>query len=205
MKRRGKIVIISSPSGGGKTSICRKLLSPSRRRKNWRFSISYTTREKRPGEQNGREYFFVSNREFASLVKRNFFAEHCRVHLYRYGTPRDQLDRVVRTGGVMVLDVDVQGAFKLRRAYPEAMTIFVLPPSIAALRKRLKKRGTETREQLKVRFENARKEMRLYGRFDYVVINEELDTAVKDVLSIIDSHYCRTDKLRPEQIARIIR
>ena len=205
MKRPGKTVIISSPSGGGKTSICRKLLSPKRRSENWRFSISYTTRKKRPGERNGREYFFVSDQEFAALVKRDFFAEHCRVHLYRYGTPRDQLERVARTGGVMVLDVDVQGAFKLRRAYPEAMTIFILPPSITALRKRLKKRGTETREQLKVRFENARKEMKLYRKFDYVVINEELDAAVKEVLSIIDSHHCRTDKLRAEQIARIIR
>ena len=205
MKRPGKIVIISSPSGGGKTSICRKLLSPGRRKANWRFSISYTTRKKRPGERNGREYFFVSDKKFAALAKRDFFAEHCRVHLYRYGTPRDQLDRVIRSGGVMVLDVDVQGAFKLRRAYPEAVTIFILPPSITALRKRLKKRGTETQEQLKVRFDNARKEMRLYKKFDYVVINEELDTAVKEVLSIIDSYHCRTDKLRAEQIGRIIR
>lgn len=199
----GRIVIISSPSGGGKTSICRRLLTPTRKRQGWTFSISYTTRGKRKGEQQGREYCFVPEADFDRLVARDYFAEHFRVHLYKYGTPRRPLEKVLQSGGVMLLDVDVQGAKKLRKEYPQAITIFVLPPSQAALRQRLKRRGTETKEQLKIRFENARKEMKLYRKFEYVVINKELNDAVRQVLAIIEAHPCRLDNFNPEQITRI--
>ena len=200
----GKIVVISSPSGGGKTSICRKLLSPARKRRGWQFSISYTTRQKRPGERNGREYWFVSEARFKELIKANFFAEHFKVHLYRYGTPRGPLEQAVRQGGVIILDVDVQGAFRLKKVYPEAVTIFILPPSVRELRRRLIRRGTETPDQRRVRFENARKEMRLYRRFEYCVINEDLNTAVGEVLSIIDCHHCRSEHIRPEHIKKLL-
>ncbi len=203
-KEKGTILIISSPSGGGKTSICRKLLTPSRKRRGWRFSISYTTREKRPGERNGREYYFVSPEEFRRLVKKGFFAEHCEVHRYYYGTPKKPLEEVIKKGGVMVLDVDVQGAFKLKKAYPHAITVFILPPSVAALRRRLKRRGTETKEQLKIRFENARREMKLFHKFEYVIINDELNTAVKQVLAVMESHHCRVENLDMEQIRKIV-
>ncbi|MFQ6007338.1 MAG: guanylate kinase [Candidatus Zixiibacteriota bacterium] len=202
--KRGTIVIISSPSGGGKTSICRRLLTPSRKRQGWQFSVSFTTRQRRPGEKNGREYFFVSEDKFNLLSRRGFFAEHCQVHLYYYGTPRKPLENVLKKGGVMLLDVDVQGALKLKREYPHAITVFVLPPSVAALRKRLKKRGTESVEQLKVRFENAKKEMKLYRRFEYAVINDDLRTAVRQVACIICSHHCRTEHLDQEQIKKIL-
>lgn len=200
----GKIVVISSPSGGGKTSICRKLLSPGRRRQGWQFSVSYTTRQKRPGEKNGREYFFVSDEEFAQLTRSGFFAEHFAVHLYQYGTPRKPLDKVIKEGGVMILDVDVRGALRIKREYPQAITIFILPPSIPKLRKRLIRRGTETKEQLKVRFENAKREMGSYSEFQYSVINQELDVAVNEVLSIINSHHCRTENLDAEQISKML-
>jgi len=199
----GRVVIISSPSGGGKSSICRRLLSRKRRNDGWQFSVSYTTRSRRPGERNGREYFFVSEDEFQQLVKKNFFAEHFPVHLYHYGTPRKPLDNVRHNGGVMLLDVDVQGAFRLKKEYPDAITIFVLPPSITELRRRLKRRGTETREQLQVRFENAKREMRLYGRFEYAVVNQDLDLATRQVLCIIEAHFCRTERLKGEQIKKI--
>ena len=202
-KKPGTIVVISSPSGGGKTSICRKLLSPSRKRRGWKFSISYTTREKRIGERNGREYHFVSEDEFKKLAAKDYFAEHFKVHLYRYGTPRKPLEKVIRDGGVVILDVDVQGAFRIKKAYPEAITIFVLPPSISVLKKRLIRRGTETVQQRRIRFENARKEMKLFSRFEYCVINQDLNTAVKEVLSIINCHHCRTEHIRPEQIKRL--
>jgi guanylate kinase len=104
----------------------------------------------------------------------------------------------------MLLDVDVNGAFRLRKEFSDAITIFILPPSIAELRRRLRKRGTETQEQLRVRFENARREMRLYRKFDYVVVNQDLDEAVQDVLSIVRSHHCLTNTLPSEQIRRII-
>jgi guanylate kinase len=205
MKRTkpGQIVIISSPSGGGKTSICRRLLSPARKRQGWRFSVSYTTREKRRGEKDGLAYYFVSEQKFDRLAQSGFFAEHCHVHLYRYGTPRRPLEQIIKQGGMMVLDVDVQGALKLRKVYPQAITIFVLPPSVAALRGRLKRRGTESKEQLKVRFQNARREMKLFRKFEYVVINDDLNIAVREVLSVINSHPCRTENLSKEQIATI--
>jgi len=205
LSKPGKIVIISSPSGGGKTSICRKLLSPARRRKGWTFSISYTTRSRRYGERDGREYCFVEDRKFDSLVRQGFFAEHFKVHLYKYGTPRGPLERVRRNGGVMILDVDVQGARRLHREYPDAISIFVLPPSITALRHRLKQRGTETREHLAVRLKNAIKEMRSFRAFgfDYVVINKELNLAVRQVLDIISADQHRVEKVDPEQIRRI--
>ncbi len=203
LEKPGKIVIISSPSGGGKTSICRKLLSPMRKKRGWQFSISYTTRCKRIGERNGREYHFASDTEFRSLVRRGFFAEHFKVHLYHYGTPRKPLQQVLSRGGVMILDVDVQGAIRLKKEYPEAITIFILPPSTAALRRRLRKRGTETKEQLRVRFENAKNEMKLFRKFEYAVVNEDLSTAVKQVLSIIEAHPCRVDNFAQEQIRKI--
>ncbi len=136
-------------------------------------------------------------------MKANFFAEHFKVHLYRYGTPRKPMEKVLKGGGVMILDVDVQGAFRLKKEYPEAITIFILPPSIAELRKRLIRRGTETKEQRRVRFENAKREIKLYRKFEYSVFNEDLDTAVKEVLSIINCHHCRTEKVRQEQIKKL--
>ncbi|MBD3257012.1 guanylate kinase [candidate division GN15 bacterium] len=203
--RPGKILIISSPSGGGKTSICRKLLSRSRREAGWQFSISYTTRKPRVGERNGRSYYFVSDDKFDQLVKQDFFAEHFKVHLYKYGTPRKPLEAVRQRGGVMVLDVDVQGARRLRKEYPHAISIFVLPPSRQELVRRLKQRGTESPEQLKIRIDNALHEMQTFRRygFDYVVVNQELKEAVKDVLHIVEAHPHRVELLDPELLQRI--
>lgn len=203
------MVIISSPSGGGKSSICRRLLSPSRRKAGWRFSVSYTTRAMRKGERNGREYVFVTEQEFDRLVQQDFFAEHFQVHLYKYGTPRKPIEKLRKSGGVMLFDVDVQGARRLHQEYPDAVTIFVLPPSISALRGRLRRRGTETPLQLKLRFENAKKEMqavlcdRTYA-FDYVVINDVLSDAVSDVLAIIRAHRCRFEQIPVEQSSRLL-
>ena len=204
----GKIVIISSPSGGGKTSICQGLLTEERKSQGWGFSISCTTRPKREGEQHGREYFFVTEEEFDKKAEAGFFAEHFPVHLYKYGTPKEQLDQVVEEGGVILLDVDVQGAAKIRRKYPDAISIFVLPPSKESLKERLQRRGTETPEQLDVRYNTARQEMNEYCNFEYTVINEKLESAISDVLSIISgqpgSNKSRTENINKEQINTII-
>ena len=186
MTSKGKIVIISSPSGGGKTSICQKLLSDDRKANGWQFSISDTTRKMRPGEQDGREYNFLTEDEFKKNVEENHYAEHFQVHLYNYGTPKGPLETVLQNGGVMLLDVDVQGAIKLKSEYKEAITIFIMPPSNEELQKRLRQRGTETEEQLAVRFENAKQEMELHTYFEHKVINKELLTAVNEVLTIIE-------------------
>lgn len=184
LAKKGKIVIISSPSGGGKTTICRELI---RKNKSWRFSVSYTTREKRKGEIHGRQYYFVDRQEFTKLRKKDYFAESARVHLYYYGTPRKQLEQVVRKGGVMILDVDVKGAASIKKKYPEALSIFIRPPSIRELKKRLKRRGTETKEQLEVRLQNAIKENEKYNRFDYIIVNKDINEAVSAADYIIKS------------------
>lgn len=188
---KGKIVIISSPSGGGKTSICRELLSEERQADGWNFSISDTTRQMRQGEQDGREYNFISEIEFVKRIAENSYAEYFKVHLYSYGTPREPLETVLHNGGVMLLDVDVQGAEKLKEVYPEAITIFIMPPSVEVLQSRLRQRGTETEEQLQIRFENAKQEMELHTKFDHKVVNEELIPAVEEVLGIIESKEVR--------------
>lgn len=202
----GKIVIISSPSGGGKTTICRALLRPERLESGWRFSVSYTTRPPRTGELNGREYYFVTDREFDALTARGFFAEHFQVHKFKYGTPRGPLDEIRQDGGVMVLDVDVNGAKALKQEFPDAITIFILPPSIEALRERLNSRGTETSEQLEVRFDNAIREMNSFRDFgfDYVVVNRDLSIAVEEVESVIIAHHCRIEHFPPEQLKEIL-
>ncbi len=203
LREKGKIIIISSPSGGGKSSICRELLA-KHKKDGWRFSISHTTRPPRANEKDGREYFFVSGSEFANMQKRGEFAESCIVHKYRYGTPRRPLDETLRKGGVIILDIDVKGAFKLKRMYSEAALAFILPPSRHELKRRLKQRGTEDDKQLQIRLTRALDEMRLYKRFEYVIINEVLDIAVREVEMIIESLHCRRKNLNEEQIARII-
>jgi guanylate kinase len=138
-------------------------------------------------------------------VRTGFFAEHFKVHLYEYGTPRKPIEAVLQRGGVMLLDVDVQGGRRLKQEYPDAISIFVLPPSQAELRRRLQRRGTETTEQLKVRLGNALREMRTFRQhgFDYVVINKEVKSAVRKVLSIVDAHPLRIDRVDPEQVRKI--
>jgi len=202
-KSRGKIIIISSPSGGGKSSICRNLLD---RNKNdaWRFSVSYTTRPQRPNEKHGREYYFVDYAEFVRLREKGEFAESCQVHRHYYGTPRGPIEKVLESGGVMLFDVDVKGAKKLKDQYKEAATIFILPPSKAELKRRLKKRGTEDDKHLKIRLDRALSEMKLFRRFEYVVVNKDLDTAVNEVEMIVKSLHCRQANLNLEQINRVI-
>lgn len=175
VRERGKIVILSSPSGGGKTTICLRLLQTN---PTWRFSVSYTTRPMRAGEIDGREYCFVDPARFRALQRSGFFAETARVHLHYYGTPKRPLDAVARKGGVILLDIDVKGAARIKKKYPQALALFILPPSKTELRRRLKRRGTETRAQLTVRLHNAITEMDQYHRFDYIIINKELNEAV---------------------------
>jgi len=200
---KGKIVIISSPSGGGKSSICRKLLK-DHKKDNWQFSVSTTTRPARKNETDGIEYNFVSHADFLKLKKKNEFAESCQVHRYYYGTSRKPLDKILKKGGVMLLDVDVKGAKKLKEQFPDAVTIFILPPSKAELTKRLKRRGTEDNTHLKIRRKRALSEMKLFRRFEYVVINKDLKSAVDEVDMIIKSLHCRQRNLNLEQINRIV-
>ncbi|HSG99191.1 MAG TPA: guanylate kinase [candidate division Zixibacteria bacterium] len=199
----GKIVIVSSPSGGGKTSITQRLLK-KHKQDDWRFSVSVTTRPIRGNERDGREYHFRTSSEFAQMRAAGKFAESCRVHRYLYGTLKSELERTIKSGGVILLDIDVKGAAKIKRAYPQAVSIFILPPSKVELRRRLKARGTETKAQLRTRLENSLAEMKEYRRFDYTVVNDRLDVAAHTVECIIESSHALKKYLDTERIERII-
>ncbi len=180
----GKIIIISSPSGGGKTTICREL---RKRDRSWKFSISCTTRPMREGEVDGREYYFISQKEFLKRRRGGFFAESARVHLHYYGTPKKPLEKAIAEDDIILLDVDVKGAASIKKKYPQSLSIFILPPSEAELKRRLKRRGTETREQVRLRLQNAIAEMKKFNRFDYVIINKDINEAVSAADHMIKS------------------
>ena len=186
-------LILSAPSGAGKTSIARALLA---RRKDVGYSISCTTRAPRTGETPGRDYHFLTTEEFLARQARGDFAESAQVHGNLYGTLRSEVDRVLGTGRHVVMDIDVQGAAQFRRAYPDSVAIFILPPSAEVMLERLRARGTENRAELAKRMISALEELRSVAEYHYVVINDVIDDAVGRVCAILDAETMRRDRLR---------
>ncbi|NIM03197.1 guanylate kinase [bacterium] len=182
MTEPGLLIIISAPSGTGKSTLCRKLISnfPSAR-----YSVSLTTRAPRRGEVQGKDYFFVSKNEFKQKIKRDELAEWALVHGHYYGTPKDFLKRNLLRGKDVVLDIDVRGAMKLKKKYPQAIFIFLAPPSFSELERRIKWRKRNSEATIKKRLTNARWEMGRIGSYDYLVINDRLVDAFTQVKSII--------------------
>lgn len=180
--RRGKLFVIAAPSGAGKTSLVKALLE---RMPELHVSISHTTRNKRPTEVAGREYYFVSVPEFERLVERNEFLEHARVFDNYYGTAREPVEAQLARSNDVVLEIDWQGAQQVRSAMPEAKTIFVLPPSRRALEERLRKRATDSNEVIERRLRDAVSDMTHWREFDYVVVNDAFEHAVSDLMRII--------------------
>lgn len=179
----GLLVVISGPSGVGKGAISRALLE---RESNMRFSISVTTRERRPNEREGVNYFFRTPEQFDAMVREEAFLEYTRVFgADWYGTPRAFVERQTGEGRDVILEIDVIGAQNVKRLYPEAVTVFIAPPSLTELRNRLTRRGTETREALERRFETAREELRILTHYDYLVVNDVLEQAIREVQAII--------------------
>jgi len=180
------LVVLSSPSGGGKTSVIRRLLESGDPR--YQHSVSATTRPRRPGEINGVDYRFVDSREFQELIDRDGLVEHEQVHDWWYGTPKEPLQRWLAEGRIVLLDLDVKGAGSIRRHFPDqSLLIFVLPPSLAALRQRLMKRGTETEEQIDRRLQRTVMEMEWSRAFDHIVINDDLDRVTGEVKDLIEA------------------
>jgi guanylate kinase len=178
--------VFSSPSGAGKTTIINRI---RHRYPNLAYSISATTRAPRPGEEDGRDYFFYSRKKFEAGIAENQFIEWAQVHDNYYGTPRFQIDESISRGIPILLDIDVQGKIQLDRLYPENTSIFIEPPNFTELERRLRQRSTEDEESLKVRLENARLETetaRHRGRYTYYIVNDVLDEAVEKVLNILD-------------------
>jgi guanylate kinase len=180
--RRGKLFVIAAPSGAGKTSLVKALLE---RMPELHVSVSHTTRNKRPTEQHGREYYFVSVSEFESLVEKNEFLEHARVFDNYYGTGRRPVEEQLAKGHDVVLEIDWQGARQVRKALPECKTIFILPPSRQALEERLRNRATDSNEVIERRLRDAVGDMTHSREFDYVVVNDDFEHAVSDLMRIV--------------------
>jgi guanylate kinase len=179
---KGNLIIISSPSGGGKGTLIKEVLKIV---PNIGYSVSYTTRAMRDGEVDGRDYFFVSKAEFSALIEKDEFLEFAEVHGNLYGTSVNQVYDETSKGNDIILEIDVQGADSIRRKMPDAVGIFILPPSFEVLRRRLTNRATENQDDLALRLRNSLGEVRQFEKFDYVVINDEVKRATADLQNII--------------------
>lgn len=197
-------IILSSPSGGGKTTIARELL---RQRADVGYSVSCTTRKARTGEADGKDYYFISVEEFRRRRTEGAFAESAEVHGNLYGTLRSEIDRVLGSGRHVVMDIDVQGAEQLRTVYPDAVTIFVLPPSGEVLLERLHQRRTESKRELVHRLRSALQELQAVEFYEYVIVNDDLAQAVRRVTSIIDAEVVTRERVAglTEQVQGLIR
>jgi guanylate kinase len=193
------VFVISGPSGCGKSTLVQRALEEI---SDLTFSVSHTTRPRRDSEEEGKDYYFISSQEFESMIAEEKLAEWAVVHGHYYGTSKLELER--KGGGKdLLLDIDVQGAEQLRQKIKRAVYLFVLPPSHSELRKRLQKRGQESQESIRTRLETARKEIRAYARFDFIIVNDELEEAVKDMLAVLRSSKLRLDRMQ-KSIAPIL-
>ena len=191
----GSLFIVSAPSGAGKTTLVSGLIAAD---PGVRKSVSYTTRKPRPGEETGRDYHFISPEAFERMRAEGEFLETAQVHGNSYGTSRRTVESETAAGVDVLLEIDWQGAAQIRKLYPDAVAIFILPPSIEALEKRLRGRGQDNPETIARRVAAARGEISHVGEFDYVIINDEFNRAAQDLISII-----RAERLRlPRQLAR---
>jgi guanylate kinase len=186
----GSVFVVSAPSGAGKTSLVKSLLEADPQIK---LSISFTTRAPRPGEENGVHYHFVSLDEFMAMLNRGDFLESAEVYGNRYGTSQRWIEQQLATGTDILLEIDWQGAAQVRKLMPQAISIFVLPPSVAALRERLSGRGQDAEDVIARRVAAARDDMSHVGEFDYVIINDDFATASLDLQAVVRAQRLRID------------
>lgn len=192
--RRGFLVVISGPSGVGKTSFCAHLLET---RNDTVRSISATTRALRPGEEHGRDYFFFDRAEFDARAKAGEFLEHAEVHGHCYGTPARFVEEAIEQGKIVLLNIDVQGGLAIKAGHPDGVYIFVYPPSLESLRARLTGRNQDDDAEIARRLANAPGEMRCWREYDYVVVNEDLEAALSQVSAIVEAERSRVGRLVP--------
>ncbi len=188
---KGFLVVISSPSGGGKTTLKEEIFKYER---DICYSVSYTTRLPRQEEVQGKDYYFVSREEFLQLVKEKKFVEWAEVHGNFYGTPRDFIEENINKGRIILLDIDVQGARKIKECGLSAVFIFLVPPSWEELERRLMKRKTENELEIKKRLERAKEELKFYRDYDYLVVNRLIAEAIQDIRCIIRAEKCRRSR-----------
>lgn len=188
MASRGNLIVLSGPSGSGKGTVRQAL---SRYRQDLFYSVSATTRAPRPGEVHGTDYYFVNREEFENMIKNDELLEWARVYTYYYGTPREPVEKAMQEGLNVILEIDVQGALKVKEKLPNAVLIFLLPPTPEELGKRLCARQTDAPEEIKLRLEWAKKEVKLLNKYEYLVINNNVDEAARKINSIIEAESCR--------------
>jgi guanylate kinase len=189
--RHGHLFIVSAPSGAGKTTLCRAALGHF---KDMLYSVSYTTRAPRKGEQDGVDYHFISKEAFKADIKTGRWSEWAEVHGNYYGTSAEFIEKGLSSGRDILLDIDVQGTMQILERYPDSVTIFVLPPSMDILRQRLEMRATESEMALKRRLENANKEMAHQNLYRHLIVNDQLSSAIEELISIVQRY--RIDKIK---------
>jgi guanylate kinase len=194
MGHRDQLFVLSGPSGAGKSTLRERI---RKRLPDLWYSVSYTTRAPRPGERDGKDYYFVSPETFAATVKARGFVEWARVHEHCYGTPREQVVRHLEDGREVLLEIDVQGARQVKIEMPQACFIFVLPPDVETLKKRLRRRATEAEPEMQTRLERAAREMAEAPWYDYLIVNDDLDRATEELAAVIMANRCRTPVVLP--------
>jgi len=192
IKRRGTLVVVSAPSGAGKTTLCHEVrtLVPD-----LYYSVSYTTRAPRLGETDGTDFFFVTEGAFTAMRERDEFAEWAEVHGHLYGTPAKALESALGRGLDVLLDIDTHGARQLRQRYPEAVSVFIMAPSMAELDARLRERNSNSPGDIARRLSRAKEEIAAWRQYDYLIINRDVKDAVDQLATIIQAERCRTSRL----------
>lgn len=189
---KGLLIVISGPSGAGKGTICRALMQES----DFWISVSATTRQPRVGEKDCVNYHFLTKEEFREKIDIDDFLEYAEVYGNYYGTPKSKALEAIESGRDVILEIDIQGALKVKESYPEGVFIFILPPSMEELKNRIINRGSETPESLMTRFKSAYKEINYVSKYNYAVVNDTVEEAVKKLQSIIVAERCRVDRVK---------
>jgi guanylate kinase len=202
MQREGILFVVSAPSGAGKTTLCKGITDSL---ENLTHSISYTTRTPRPGEVDGRDYYFVTSERFKDMVQAGDFAEHAKVHANLYGTSKRVLNDMIKEGVDVILDIDTQGARQIKEHYASAIFIFIMPPSMAILEERLRNRRSDREDEIRKRMQRAADEIRDYALYDYIVVNRDFERALSELRSIVIAERCRTRLLRTNWIDELLR
>ena len=191
MAEKGKLIVISGPSGAGKSTVVRQAMQG---RNDICFSTSVTTRQPRPGEVDGKDYFFITDEKFREMVEQDALLEHAEYVAHSYGTPRAFVKQQMDAGMNVILDIEVQGARQVREKMPGAVMIFIIPPDLETLRRRLIGRGTDSAETIEARLVRARQEYAEADFYDYIIVNDDLDQAAAEFAAIIQAEHCRYEE-----------
>jgi guanylate kinase len=190
---KGLLIVISGPSGAGKGTICKAFLE---RNREVALSVSATTRSPREGEAEGINYYFMSKDKFKEKIEADDFLEYAEVYDNYYGTPKSNVEELLESGKDVILEIDIQGALKVKENAEDGVFIFILPPSMKELRQRIINRGSETKESLMKRFKSAYKEINFVSKYNYAVVNDKVDVAVEKLEAIIAAEKCRVDRIK---------